>query len=117
MPIDSYDELKANVQSYLKRSDLNSNIDSWIGLLEAELNNEFRVELNGWVDIEPLSDTNPTNSLLEKAPYIYLCGVLLEAARYVRNDKEIVKQQQCLLEHKQKYMAAYNVVRVVFGRR
>lgn len=36
--------------------------------------------------IEPLSDTNPSNWLLEDAPDVYLYGALHEAAVYMRDD-------------------------------
>ncbi|MCA8339884.1 hypothetical protein LGM81_29625, partial [Burkholderia multivorans] len=36
--------------------------------------------------IEPLSETNESNWLLEDAPDIYLFGALHEAAVYVRDD-------------------------------
>ncbi len=39
--------------------------------------------------IEPLSDSNPTNWLLETAPDLYLYGALLESAPYLHEDERI----------------------------
>ena len=38
---------------------------------------------------EPLSDTSPTNWLLEENPDVYLYGALLQSAPYLKNDARI----------------------------
>ena len=40
-------------------------------------------------DIEPLSDTNTSNWLLEDAPDIYLYASLVEAEAFIKNDERV----------------------------
>jgi hypothetical protein len=44
------------------------------------------VIIDYYAQIPPLSDANPTNWLLQKAPDVYLCGALLEAALFMEDD-------------------------------
>jgi len=48
-----------------------------------------KLTVHYYQDIEPLSDTNPSNWLLQDAPDIYLYASLLEAEPYIKNDERI----------------------------
>lgn len=46
-----------------------------------------KLSLDYYIAIEPLSDSNTSNWLLEDAPDLYLAGALFEAFSYVRDDE------------------------------
>jgi hypothetical protein len=52
--------------------------------------------LHYFADIEPLSDSNTSNWLLEDAPDIYLYASLLEAEPFIKNDERIAVWSQAL---------------------
>lgn len=52
--------------------------------------------LHYYQQIEPLSDTNTSNWLLEDGPDIYLYASLLEAEPYIKNDQRIPVWQSAL---------------------
>lgn len=51
---------------------------------------DVTVELAYYAEIPPLSDTNPTNWLLQKAPDIYLYGALCHSAPFLVDDQRLV---------------------------
>ncbi len=50
---------------------------------------EMTVEMQYWARPEPLSDDNPTNTILQRAPDLYLYGSLLEAEPWLANDERL----------------------------
>jgi hypothetical protein len=63
-----------------------------LSLSTPQLGQVLRVDY--YTIIEPLSDTNPSNWLLEDAADIYLYGTLHEAAVYVRDDARMALWMQ-----------------------
>ena len=51
---------------------------------------DVTVEMAYYAEIPPLSDTNPTNWLLQKAPDIYYYGALCHAAPFLNDDQRLV---------------------------
>jgi hypothetical protein len=50
---------------------------------------QTKLTLHYYQNIEPLSDSNTSNWLLEDAPNIYLYASLLEAEPFIKNDERI----------------------------
>ena len=82
MAINTYVDLQSQVSSYLARSDLTSQIPTFIQLTEAKLQRKF-------VGVTSLSDSNLTNWMLVNNPDVYLYGALLEAQPYLMDDARI----------------------------
>ena len=59
------------------------------GLLKLDSTAAHGYTLHYTPKIEALSDSNPTNWLLENAPDLYLCAAQLEGAKYVKDDGQI----------------------------
>lgn len=49
----------------------------------------YTVEMTFYQKIEPLSDTNTTNWMLENNPDLYLFGALLQSAPYLKEDERL----------------------------
>jgi hypothetical protein len=49
----------------------------------------YQIELLYYKHVNPLSDSNATNEILDNHPDIYLYGALVEAEPYLQNDKRI----------------------------
>lgn len=60
-----------------------------------------------------LSDTNTSNYLLERRPDIYLAACMVEAYRYTRNDKELLKWSDELDKAIMRFTSAENRSRSV----
>jgi hypothetical protein len=60
-----------------------------------------------------LSDSNPTNYLLQRRPDLYLAGALVEACRYTRNAEELAKWEDKFVKAASSAMSAENRSRAV----
>lgn len=86
----------------------------------------YDAELIVFLSTTPLSDDNPTNSVLSEAPDVYLFGALMEAAPFTEEDERIptweAKYEKALkelriLREREEYSASLRPIRlpVVFG--
>lgn len=50
---------------------------------------DYTAEMIYWGELTPLSGTNTSNALLQRAPDLYLYGALLEAEPFLANDERI----------------------------
>lgn len=48
-----------------------------------------KFEMTYFAEVDALSDTNPTNTILKKHPDLYLYGSLLQAEPYLKNDERV----------------------------
>ena len=81
-----------------------------------------KLTVHYYQDIEPLSDTNTSNWLLEDAPDIYLYGSLVEAEAFIKNDERVagwkaaldtaiadLQQNDCDSQHSGSSLAMRNI--------
>ncbi len=54
---------------------------------------EYTFEMEYFSKVPPLSDTNPTNWLLQQNPDLYLYGSLIHAEPYLKNDDRVATWQ------------------------
>ncbi len=50
---------------------------------------EYTLEMEYYAKLPPLSDSNPTNWLLQSNPDVYLYGSLIHAEPYLKNDERV----------------------------
>lgn len=95
-------------------------------LLAPAADQAYDAELIVYLSMIPLSDDNPTNSILSEAPDVYLFGALMEAAPFTEEDERIPtwerKYEKALAElrilrDREEYSASLRPMRlpVVFG--
>lgn len=87
----------------------------------------YTIEVSFIEALSPLSDANPTNTVLSDAPTIYLYGAMVHAAVYLQYDAPVVQTYQALydrlvqkynlLREREKYGASLKIGRLpmVFG--
>jgi len=98
------DNTTPGMLSELKGRYGSSGIPKWFSIVDSKIyfapvpDTTYTLAMAYWRGIEALSDSNPTNWLLEYDPDIYLYGALVESAPYLEDDPRIAVWKEELNE-------------------
>ena len=86
----SYTLLRAHIAEKMDRDDLAGQIPNFIRMAEFWLRDKiFHPDAENGAGLVPLSDTNPSNWLLERRADIYVYAALLQAEAHIVNDERL----------------------------